>query len=141
MQRCHTYLETYLLNFEKKEMKKADTTTQHWFSNTYIKFFKEAKKKAEKTDATMQHWFSHIYILPPNKAEFPLYTGSFHHATMPHIFWNAPIKFWAKRWKILTQPRNTYFRTHITNFLTKLKKTEKADTTMQHCFLMHILIF
>ena len=80
VQRCHTYLEAHLFNFEKKKMK---------------------------------------------KAEFPLYTGSFHHATMPHICWNAPIKFWAKRWKILTQPRNTYFRTH-NKFFNEVEKNWKS---------------
>ena len=86
----------------------------------------------------MQHWFSHIYILTPNKAEFPLYTGSFYHATMPHIFWNAPIKFWTKRWEILTQPRNTYFWAHITNFLTKLKKLKKLTQQRNTVFNAYI---
>ena len=58
---------------------------------------------------------------------------------MPHISWNTPIKFWKKRWKKLTQPRNTDFRTHISNFLKRQKKTEKLTQQCNTDFHTSIL--
>ena len=66
---------------------------------THISNFLRKKKKAEKgwrNNATLI--FIHLDSTT-KKAEFPSCTEVFSHATLPHWYWNAPIKFWRKKLK------------------------------------------
>ena len=78
--------------WEKKKLKRGEATTQHWFLNAYIQFFKEEEKswKPWRNNATLI--FTHPYS-STKKTEFPSYTGDFSHATMPHRSWNTSLKF------------------------------------------------
>ena len=68
------------MKFSKKKMKKADATTQHWFSYAYTKFFKEEEKswKGWRNNATLI--FIHLDSTT-KKAEFPSFTKVLSHAT------------------------------------------------------------
>ena len=82
----------------EKKLKRGEATTQHWFLNAYIQFFKEEEKswKPWRNNATLI--FIHLDSTT-KKAEFPSCTEVFSHATLPHWYWNAPIKFWRKKLK------------------------------------------
>ena len=116
-------------------IKKADATTQHWFSNAYIWFiqiqekkmkknekswrnhatlifkrisnFLKKQKKTEKADATTEHWFSYIYSLPPKKLSFLLMQESY-----------------------LMQQCHTYLETHLLNFEKKDEKSWRNHATL-----------
>ena len=64
------------MKFSKKKMKKADATTQHWFSYAYTKFFKEEEKswKGWRNNATLIFKYPHSTT---KKAELPSYTKYF----------------------------------------------------------------
>ena len=92
MQQCHTDLETHPWNFQNKRWKKLTQPCNTDF-RTHISNFLRKKKKAEKgwrNNATLI--FIHLDSTT-KKAEFPFCTEVFSHATLPHWYWNAPIKF------------------------------------------------
>ena len=120
-------------------MKKTEATMQHWFSNAYIKFFKDAKKNRKKLMQQRNTDFHTSIFCHQKKLSFLLIQESYlvqrcHTYLETHLF-----NFEKKRWKKLTQPCNTDFRTHIPNFLKKQKKQKKTDATTQHWF-SHISI-
>ena len=115
----------HLWNFGEKT-KGGDATTQHWFSNTYIKFFERTCGKAEKPDATRQHWFSHIHILPPKRWVSFLYRSLFSRNYATQILKRTYEIFWEKDKKGLCNNATLIFERIYEIFEKSWEKAEKG---------------